>query len=29
LACKTCATPIVRIIAAGRATHYCPTCQPE
>ena len=25
--CKTCATPIVRIIAAGRSTHYCPTCQ--
>jgi len=27
LACKTCETPIVRIIAAGRSTHYCPTCQ--
>ncbi len=27
-ACKTCATPIVRIIAAGRSTHYCPACQP-
>jgi formamidopyrimidine-DNA glycosylase len=26
-ACKTCAAPIRRIIAAGRSTHYCPNCQ--
>jgi formamidopyrimidine-DNA glycosylase len=25
--CRTCATPIERIIVAGRGTHYCPNCQ--
>lgn len=25
--CYTCATPIVKIRAAGRGTHYCPHCQ--
>jgi formamidopyrimidine-DNA glycosylase len=27
--CKTCKTPIRRIIAAGRSTFFCPRCQPE
>jgi formamidopyrimidine-DNA glycosylase len=26
--CPTCGTPIVKIRAAGRGTHFCPTCQP-
>lgn len=26
--CHNCATPIRRIIVAGRSTHYCPRCQP-
>ncbi|MBI5832296.1 MAG: bifunctional DNA-formamidopyrimidine glycosylase/DNA-(apurinic or apyrimidinic site) lyase [Armatimonadetes bacterium] len=25
--CLACGTPIVRIVAAGRGTHYCPSCQ--
>ena len=25
--CRTCATPIKRIVVAGRSTHYCPHCQ--
>jgi formamidopyrimidine-DNA glycosylase len=25
--CLVCATPIHRIVVAGRSTHYCPTCQ--
>lgn len=25
--CRRCKTPIVRITAAGRSTHICPTCQ--
>ena len=25
--CKTCATPINRILLAQRSTHYCPKCQ--
>ena len=25
--CRTCATPIQRILIAGRGTHFCPTCQ--
>jgi formamidopyrimidine-DNA glycosylase len=25
--CRTCATPIKRIVLAGRSTHYCPICQ--
>lgn len=27
-ACDTCGTPIVKIVLAGRGTHYCPQCQP-
>jgi formamidopyrimidine-DNA glycosylase len=27
LPCRQCATPIRRILVAGRGTHYCPTCQ--
>ena len=27
--CRTCATPIRRIIAAGRSTFFCPNCQPR
>jgi formamidopyrimidine-DNA glycosylase len=27
--CTRCATPIERIVAASRSTHYCPRCQPE
>lgn len=27
--CRTCGTPITRIIVAQRSTHYCPNCQPE
>lgn len=26
--CYTCGTPILRMIVGGRATHYCPRCQP-
>lgn len=26
-ACVQCATPIKRIVVAGRGTHYCPKCQ--
>ncbi len=26
--CPQCATPIVRVVAAQRGTHYCPACQP-
>jgi formamidopyrimidine-DNA glycosylase len=25
--CRTCATPISRILVGGRGTHYCPNCQ--
>ena len=25
--CKTCGTAIRRIVAAGRSTHFCPSCQ--
>jgi formamidopyrimidine-DNA glycosylase len=25
--CRRCQTPILRVIVAGRGTHYCPTCQ--
>jgi formamidopyrimidine-DNA glycosylase len=25
--CRKCATPIRRIVVAGRSTHYCPRCQ--
>ncbi len=25
--CRVCKTPIVRIVVAGRGTHYCPKCQ--
>lgn len=25
--CKVCGTDIVRIVVAGRGTHYCPSCQ--
>ena len=28
LPCRRCATPIVRVVQAGRSTYYCPTCQP-
>jgi formamidopyrimidine-DNA glycosylase len=27
LPCRRCATPIRRILLAGRGTHYCPQCQ--
>jgi formamidopyrimidine-DNA glycosylase len=27
LPCRTCKTPIRRIILAGRGTHFCPKCQ--
>ncbi len=27
--CRRCRTPILRIQAAGRSTHFCLTCQPE
>lgn len=26
--CRTCGTPIRRLVVAGRGTHYCPRCQP-
>lgn len=26
--CVVCGTPIVRMVLAGRGTHYCPRCQP-
>ena len=25
--CRTCSTPIERIVIGGRSTHFCPTCQ--
>jgi formamidopyrimidine-DNA glycosylase len=25
--CRTCKTPIKRLLVAGRGTHYCPKCQ--
>lgn len=25
--CRTCTTPIERIVVGGRSTHFCPTCQ--
>jgi formamidopyrimidine-DNA glycosylase len=27
LPCRQCATPIKRLLVAGRGTHYCPQCQ--
>jgi formamidopyrimidine-DNA glycosylase len=27
LPCRSCQTPIRRIVVAGRGTHYCPSCQ--
>lgn len=27
--CRVCGTPIRRIVVGGRATHYCPHCQPR
>ncbi|TMA20829.1 MAG: bifunctional DNA-formamidopyrimidine glycosylase/DNA-(apurinic or apyrimidinic site) lyase [Deltaproteobacteria bacterium] len=27
--CKTCRTPIARIVQGGRSTYYCPRCQPR
>jgi len=27
--CRTCGTPIARILAAGRSSFFCPTCQPR
>lgn len=27
LPCKVCRTPLIKTRAAGRGTHYCPTCQ--
>ena len=27
--CRRCKTPIERILAASRSTHFCPTCQPR
>jgi formamidopyrimidine-DNA glycosylase len=27
--CPRCGTPIEKIRAAGRGTHYCPSCQPS
>ena len=26
-ACRTCATPIKRIVLSGRSSFYCPRCQ--
>jgi formamidopyrimidine-DNA glycosylase len=26
--CRTCRTPIERVVLGGRSTHFCPTCQP-
>lgn len=26
--CYQCGTPVVRVVLAGRGTHYCPRCQP-
>jgi formamidopyrimidine-DNA glycosylase len=26
--CRTCATPIERIVVGQRSTHFCPRCQP-
>jgi len=26
--CVECATPIIKIKIKGRASYYCPTCQP-
>ncbi|HEY8750447.1 MAG TPA: zinc finger domain-containing protein, partial [Tepidisphaeraceae bacterium] len=26
--CRTCKTPIKRIVLGGRSTHFCPKCQP-
>jgi formamidopyrimidine-DNA glycosylase len=27
--CRTCKTPIHRIVLGGRSTHFCPECQPR
>jgi formamidopyrimidine-DNA glycosylase len=27
--CKTCGTPICRVVIGQRGTHFCPHCQPE
>lgn len=29
LACRRCATPIERVVQAGRSTFFCPQCQPH
>lgn len=29
LPCRRCATPIERVVQAGRSTFFCPTCQPH
>ena len=26
--CRTCRTPIARVVLGGRSTHFCPRCQP-
>jgi formamidopyrimidine-DNA glycosylase len=26
--CRTCRTPIERVVLGGRSTHFCPACQP-
>ncbi|HEU4722655.1 MAG TPA: bifunctional DNA-formamidopyrimidine glycosylase/DNA-(apurinic or apyrimidinic site) lyase [Gemmatimonadaceae bacterium] len=28
LPCRRCATPVERVVQAGRSTYYCPECQP-
>jgi formamidopyrimidine-DNA glycosylase len=27
--CRTCQTPVERIVLGGRSTHFCPKCQPR
>lgn len=27
--CRTCQTPLERILLGGRSTHFCPRCQPQ
>lgn len=27
--CKTCGTPVQRVVVGQRGTHFCPSCQPE
>ena len=26
--CRDCATPLERLVVAGRSSHFCPRCQP-